>query len=394
MQLDLPTLIVAFVAISVAIGVPLASISRPRRGTGALWYWSLALLSAAMGGTLLALRGFIPVIVAAMAGNALIICTLALVGEAAARMTEQYLDGTNRWFFAVATAPVMGVLYIAIDDITPRFVYMAVVQAFLVGQLAWQLRAARLRAADRHHPAARTLEVLLWVLFAEIAGRTLAFALLPIQQTFFGQLAVAIAFLFAIVLAAAGTCAVIWYELSVKDAAIQQVKTTDVDSGLPNRSSFIELLGTHLAAGKPGESVTLMRLRPVLEGGGRLDPFEEVALYRNVGVRIGWGLGRGDKLARFGADEFIALLGEGDLQRQRGLLAGMLVELRGTVTQAEQGRHQMEGAAVLVPCDATELPAWQLIGIMRGALDRLGPGEVKVLAPSDYPPPAGKATAG
>lgn len=387
MQLHLPTLIVAFVAICVGIGVPLASISGPRRGTGALWFWSLTILCAAAGSVLLAARGFIPLILSVMAGNALLVCTLALLGEAASRMTEQPLDGTNRWFFAVVTAPVLGVLYIAIDDIVPRFVYMAAVQAYIVAQLAWQLRGARLKSGERHHGAALTLEVLLWVLLVEKAIRTLIFTLLPIEQTFFDQIALAVAFLFAIVLVAAGTCVMIWYELSVKDAAIHYVRTTDVDSGLPNRSAFIELLGSHLAEGKAGESVALVRLRPVLEGGGRLDPFEEVALYRNVGIRIGWGLGRDDKLARFGADEYIALLAEGDAQRQRGLLSGMLVELRGSVTQAEQGRHRMEGAAVLVPCDATELPAWQLIGIMRGALDRLAPGEVKILAPTDYSAP-------
>ncbi|MGH8764707.1 MAG: hypothetical protein ACRET8_03230 [Burkholderiales bacterium] len=390
MRLDVPTLIVAYVAISVSIGVPLASISGRRRGTGALWYWSLALLSGAAGGVLLVLRAYIPVIISVMAGNALVVCSIALVGEAAGRMTERHLDHTNRWFFAVATAPVLGMLYLAVDEITPRFIYMASVEALLVGQLAWQLRSARLQSEGRHHPAALTIEVLLWILLAETATRTAAFMLLPQQETFFGQLLLAVAFLFAIVLVAVGTCVMIWHELSVKDAAIHQVKTTDIDSGLPNRSAFIELLGSHLAAGKAGEAVALVRLRPLLEGGGRPDPFEEVALYRNVGIRIGWGLGREDLLARFGGDEFIALLAEGDAQRQRGLLTGMLAELRATQTQAEQGRHRMEGAAVIVACDATELQAWQLIGVMRSALDRLKPGEVQLLAPADYLPQAAR----
>jgi len=262
---------------------------------------------------------------------------------------------------------------------------MAAVHAYLVGQLAWQLRRARLKSGERHHPAALTLEVLMWVLFAEIAGRTLAFAVLPVQQTFFGQLAVSIAFLFAIVLIAVGTCVMIWYELSVKDAAIHHVKTTDVDSGLPNRSAFMEHLGAHLAARKAGESVALMRLRPAVQGSGRLDPFEEISLYRNVGIRLEWGLGRKDMLARFGEDEFIALLSDGELQPQREMLANLLAELRGTPTQGEQARHTMEGRAVLVACNSTDRPADLLIGLMRGTLDRLPPGEVLVLGPSDYP---------
>src|SRR5262245_14247094 len=168
----------------------------PRRGTGGLWYWSWGLLAGAAGAALLALRGPIPVVISVMGGNALVIGGVALMGEAAACMTEQRINNRHRLFFTAATPLVLGFLYVAVDSITPRFLYMAAVETYLIAQLAWQLRMASRRSGERHHPAALTFECLLWALLAETAFRVVGLALFPRQDTFFGQTLLSVAFLF------------------------------------------------------------------------------------------------------------------------------------------------------------------------------------------------------
>ena len=389
--LDVPTLIVAFALVSVAIGVPLASMTSPRRGTGGLWYWSWGLLAGAAGAALLALRGPIPIVISVMAGNALVIGGIALMGEAVACMIEQRINNRLRWFFTAATPLVLGVLYAAVDSITPRFLYMAAVETCLIAQLAWQLRIASRRAAERHHPAALAFEILLWAFLAETLFRVIGLALFPQQETFFGQTLLSVAFLFGLVFVAIGSCVLIWHELTVKDDAIRYARDTDIDSGLLNRLAFMQLLSASLAAGRKGKAVALIRLRPVELGGGRLDPFEEANLYRNLAVRIESHLALSDVLARFSDDEFIVLFPAGGIKTQAEAVAALLADLRDEQIQADRHRYHVEGAAVLVSCEATDQPSWQLFGLMRSELDGLKAGDIRVMdpaAPPEAPAPA------
>ena len=86
--LDVQTLLIVLIALSLAIGTPVAAFSGPRRGTGALWYWALSLLALAAGSLLLVLREFVPTLLSVMFGNALVICALALAGNVACRSLE------------------------------------------------------------------------------------------------------------------------------------------------------------------------------------------------------------------------------------------------------------------------------------------------------------------
>jgi hypothetical protein len=51
LALDVQTLLVVLIALSLAIGTPLAAFSGPRRGTGVLWNWALTLLALAAAST-------------------------------------------------------------------------------------------------------------------------------------------------------------------------------------------------------------------------------------------------------------------------------------------------------------------------------------------------------
>src|SRR5262249_62211883 len=116
--------------------------------------------------------------------------------------------------------------------------------------------------------------------------RVVGLAVLPKQETFFSQTLLSVAFLFGLVLAAMGSCVLIWHELTVKDAAIRYARDTDIDSGLLNRSAFMHLLTTSLASSRTGKAVALIRLKPVERGAGRLDPFAEAHLCRKLAVRL------------------------------------------------------------------------------------------------------------
>jgi signal transduction histidine kinase len=225
LQLDLPTLVVALVALSVAIGAPLALISGPRQGTRALRWWAFALLAVAGGSVLLVLRGAIPTLVSIVFGNALIIATLALVGEAASCLTSARLDARARVFLTAVTGPLLGVLYLTVEPIWPRVAYMAAAEAFLAGQLAWQLHRAR-KASGARHPSVFAFELLLWALLAETLFRTAAVLVLMPNTPYLGQTLVQVAFLFALLLVAVGTCTLIWHELAAKDDAIEVARTS------------------------------------------------------------------------------------------------------------------------------------------------------------------------
>jgi hypothetical protein len=216
-QLDLQTLGVVLIALCILIGASLVAISGSQRGTRALWYWGLSLLTLASGSVLLLLRDVIPQIVSIIFGNALIICAVALLGSVASSLTKQFVDGTNRWFFAAFTGPILGLMYLTVDPIWPRVAYMAAVECYLVGQLVWQLRKSQMDSEDPRLMSVFAFEVLLWIFLGETIVRIVSTVALTPEGTFFQQSAVAIAFLVAILLVATGTCVLIWHEREVKE---------------------------------------------------------------------------------------------------------------------------------------------------------------------------------
>lgn len=380
-RFDLQTLLAALITMSVAIGVPLALISGPRRGTGALWYWALTLLALAGGSLLLVLRDFIPTLVSVMFGNTLIICALALLGNVASSLTKQFLDGTNRWFFAAITAPFLGFLYLAVEPLWPRVAYMAAVECYLVGQLAWQLRRSRVPAGEPQRKPVFAFEVLLWIFFAETVVRIVSTIALTPGGTIFEQFSVAVAFLVAILLVAVGTCILIWHELDVKDDAIRAAKSTDIDSGLPNRAIFLQLLegrlGSMVANGNG--IVALLRLKPAIVKDAHLDPYEEVPVYRNAGIAIERALDQLDVLARVSDDEFGILIHGSDIAQATQTLRAILSGLETRGVEGERGRYIMNGSATLTACGTSTESAAEVVRILRDGLSDMLTGEVRVL---------------
>jgi len=384
LQLDLQTLVTVLIALSVAIGAPLASIAGPRRGTGALWYWGLTLLALASGSLLLVLREIIPVFVSIVAGNALIICAVALLGNVASSLTKHFLDGTQRWFFAVITGPILGLMYLAVDPIWPRVVYMAAVECYLVGQLAWQMRRSRIDSEKPWRKPEFAFEFLLWIFLTETVVRIVATIALTPEDPFIGQISVAVAFLVAILLVAFGTCVLIWHELDVKDNLV--AKSMDIASGLPNQTVFLQLLEGRLAAmaSTGGGSVALLRVRPSPTDGKHLEPHEVASVFRKAGARIDQFLDHSDVLARVGEDEFGILFRGDDVARAVQALGRALTSLRSRAMVDERGHYVMDGTAAIIACGPSVRATAQVIRNLRDGLDEVQMGEVRVVT-MQYP---------
>lgn len=384
MRLDLATLIVVIIAMSAAIGVPLALTSGPRRGTGALWYWAMTLLALAGGALLLAAREIIPPVICVMFGNALIIFALALLGETASCLTGSSLDGTNRSFFSVITAPILGLMFFTIDAIWPRIAYMAMVEAYVVLQLACQVHRVRTISAEaRRRRPVLVFEVLLWAFFTETLVRTFAVLVLTPAQPFFGQTVIAVAFLVAVILVAGMTCVVVWNEIDAKEGAIRHARSIDIDSGLPNRMLFLQQLEARLAA--PANDgigiVALMRCAPLVKPGASLDPLEEARIYRNVADQMVRFLQPRDMLARTGDNEFGVLFREHDTGQAGATLELALEQLRTRGAMGEGDRYRMSGAAALIARHAFSGSAADLMKLLRGSLNEAEPDRALVLKP-------------
>ena len=390
LRLDLQTLVIVLIALCIAIGASLVSIAGRRRGTGTLWYWGLSLLTLACGSLLLVLRGTIPLLVSIMAGNALVICAVALLGNVASSLTKKFLDGTNRWFFAAATAPVLGLLYLAVEPIWPRVAYMAAVECYLVGQLAWQLRKSRIETGEPQRKSAFAFEILLWIFLAETAIRVVSTVVRTPEDGFFQQSSVAVAFLVAILLVAIGTCILIWHELDVKNDAIAQ--STDTASGLPNRAVFMQLLEGRLASmtSTGGGSIALLRVRLSLKEGAHLDPAEEATVLRKAGTRIDQFLDQSDVLARVDDDEFGVLFRGTDIARAVQSLERALTSLQSRAIAGERGQYHMNGAAALMASGPSAGSTAFAIKTLHDGLDGVPMGEVRILT-MEYPGAAGRA---
>jgi GGDEF domain-containing protein len=384
LRLDLQTLVFVLIALNVAIGAPLAWIMGPRRGTGALWYWAMALLALASGSLLLVLRGIIPLLASIMFGNALIICAVALLGNVVASLTKQFVDGSARWFLAVITAPVLGLLYLMIDPIWPRVAYMAAVESYVVGQLAWQLRTSRMDSTEPQRKSVFAFEVLLWVFLGETIIRIFSALAFNPAEPFLQQSLISVAFLIAILLVATGTCVLIWHELDIKEAAMKFARSTNIASGLPNRVVFLQMLEGRLRsmAATGDGSVALLRVRPLVEGGARLNPFEEAAVYRKVGARIEQFLDRTDLLARVSEDEFGILFRGNEIALAIQALERALTDLQSRLVPGDRGRYLMNGTATLIACSSSIGSAAEVTKFLRDRLDGVTMGDVKVLSRS------------
>jgi len=373
-QLDVQTLVVAVIVLCIAISAPLAAITRRRRGTGAMWNWSLSLFVFVLGSLLLVLREIVPPLISVMAGNALVICAFVFLGRAASSMTTRFLDGTHRWFFAVLSAPVLGLLYLAVDSIWPRIAYMAAVECYLAGQLATQLRESRVDSGTARQTPLFAFEILVWILFAEAAVRTVTTVALASEGTFFEQTPVAISFLAAIPLAAVGTCVLVWHELAVRDETI--TRSIDVASGLPNEAVFLQLVKGRLASvsAANGASIALVRAKLSSEGGFALRAEDRAMISRKLGTRIDGFLDHSDVLARLDDCEFGILFRGGDTSRAVRSLENALRNVEARALVGVRGEYFVSATAALAACDSSSGDAEQLIRGLRSELQNMAGG--------------------
>lgn len=389
LNLDLTTLVVVLVALNAVIGAALAFTTSPTHGSGALWHWSLALLAVAGACLALVVRNMVPFVVSVMLGNVLLIYALERVGEVASALVDRSLDRRLRRMFTIITAPVLGLLYFTADEVWPRTLYMAVVEGWIVGQLAWQMREARAFHLQRPHPSVLAFEGILWVLFAEQCVRAIVVVVHTPDELMGGSTLVSTGFLIAILLVVIGTFVLVWNELEVKRNALDHAMTTDPESGLPNRVLFFRELETWLASrnGAGRESGTakgigaaaLVQVKPLKIDGLSVDPYQEGYVLGSVGVALSRYLGPSDLIARVSLDKFALLFRSGEVERLDAMMKRLLADLQTRGVPVEGGRCLVEVQASLIACDTSVTSAAEVLRLLHAGLAGVTVEEVQVL---------------
>lgn len=383
LKLDLTTLVVVLVALNAVIGAALAFTSSPTHGSGALWHWSIALLAVAGACVALVVRNMVPFVVSVMLGNVLLLYALERVGEAASALVDRSLDRRLRRLFTLASAPVLGLLYFAVDEVWPRTLYMAVAEGCIVGQLAWQMREARAYHLQRTHPSVLAFEGILWILFVEQCLRALFVVVQTPDELMGGTTLVSTGFLIAILLVVIGTFILVWNELEVKRNALDHAMTTDAESGLPNRVLFFRQLEAWLAdrspAGPGMGAAALVQVKPLKIDGLSVDPYQESYVLGSVGVALSRYLGPSDLIARVSLDKFALLFRTGEVERLDAMMKRLLADLQTRGVVFEGGRCVVEVQASLIGCDASVNSAAEVLRLLHAGLAGVTVEEVQVL---------------
>ena len=392
--LDLQTLIAVSIGQSVIIGLPLAWYASPRRGSGALWYWALGLLAFSSGSLLLVMRGVIPPIVSIMFGNALVLLAVALLGDVAASLTDRFFRWTDRWFLVLVSAPVLGLLYLFVDNIWPRVAFFATIECLLIGQVAWQLRDIRRKSPQPQHRSLLAFEILMWIFLGEFLFRTVCTLAFTPGGSFFAQALISVAFLFAIVFVTVGSCILIWHELDLKDATMRFLKTTDIQSGIRSRMTFLQLVETRLAQNDAsgGGSIALLRVKPAPEGAAEVNGVDANEFYRAVGARIDALLDKADLLARYSDDEFAILFVKKDAARAAQTLDSVFANLHAESVVTVRARYAVTGNAAVVACQAALGAAADFMKALRSELENATAAGMRV-ATIGYPGTAKRSAA-
>jgi GGDEF domain-containing protein len=214
-------------------------------------------------------------------------------------------------------------------------------------------------------------EILLWIFLGEFLFRTVCTVAFTPSGSFFAQTLVSVAFLFVILFVTAGSCILIWHELDLKDAAMRFLKTTDVNSGLRNRMTFLQLVETRLAQNDAagGGSIAVLRVRPSLEDDSTAGSGDESKFYRAVGARIDELLDKVDLLARYGDDEFGILFVKKDAAQAARVLESVLADLHARPVAIDGERFSATGNAAVIACQAPLATAVDFMKMLRRELE-------------------------
>lgn len=360
MQLDLPTLAVVAVFVTVVLAALLAMGWLQNRAEKALLVWSATYLSVAAGIGLVVSHGTIPRVIAIDVGNALV-----LLGFGLAWAGARTFDGRPVHWPSLFIAPAVWVIACRVpaiyDDVNHRMILGSALLAVISPLTAWELWRGRAEPLISRWP--------LIVLFGSYSlasiGRIVLTLLFPISPSIplflsvwfpalaFGSIVYAIAIAF-LMLALTKDRAELWH----KNAAL-----IDPLTGVANRRAFLDQAARRLQrlAHEPQPVAVLLfdidEFKALNDRFGHSVGDQFLEVFADTAAN---GLRPTDLIARLGGEEFAALL--------------MNAEEQHAMAVAERIREAFRHAAVLV--DDVTVRATVSVGVAAMATP---PADVNVL---------------
>ncbi len=321
-SLDIRTLAVVLILVSMVLGITLLLIWRTRKTYPGFGLWAAGNGVYALGFLLIALRGMVPDLLSIVLANILLLCAVALFLEGVRCFVKGACGRCTVNASLIAVAALLFVYYTVVDDsISARIIVFSMFSALFFGLGAWEL----IRKAP--------LDLRLSYWFTGISFATYGLVLVartcfeifghPSRDLFAPDLFQTLTFLVPVLLGIAGTFGFMMLnserlegELKEAQAGLQHLATTDYLTGIANHRQFFESGEQEIQrARRYGRSLAVLMLD--------LDHFKQVndtyghavgdgvlaaiaAAFRNLLRDI-------DIYGRLGGEEFAILLPETDM---------------------------------------------------------------------------------
>lgn len=335
MVFDMRTLIVFAGACHLLFAVLMAAYWSLRRDDRALAIWAVSNFVGAFGWLLIGLRGHVPDWASIAAGNALLQFDLMLIWAGTRAFTGRRIP----WPVVVSPAVIILALFTVVpwvrDDVGHRVV--AVNIALLLALVLVAVDASRDRRVENLRARRIVLLALLGAVVANITRAVLSANLTP-GADFLGRNEAQEVGMFVFCLAPlAWNIGLLLMSRERLENELHQIARTDPLTSLYNRAGFAELAQREIGRrshAQPTASVLVMDLDEFKYVN---DTFGHIAgdrLLSALAERVKAALRPEDVVARFGGDEFCALLpctslAEGQLiaERVRSAVEGLVIEI-------------------------------------------------------------------
>jgi len=308
MELDPRTLVISSLLSAVLLGGVSVGFAAVRGGSRIIGAWGQAMLVLAAGLLGLGLRGYIPLWLSAIVGNALIVAGIAL----AMRALRVFVGSQPHDRVTVLLLGALVFLLIYFTEVRESTVGRTIAISTALGVIA--LRAALLlrRAAPAEcRLSARVTEYVFWSVAWITAFRIVGTLIFPPPASLAEGVFNATVFLFYSAFIIISTLSVMWMEIESLQAELVRSATTDSLTGLSNRGTFLtefEREASRCERGAPAFSLAIFDLdhfKRLNDEHGH--PFGDRVLKAFAGV-LKASIRKHDIVGRYGGEEFALLM--------------------------------------------------------------------------------------